>query len=171
MLYISNAFCFFLFFFFNDTATTEIYTLSLHDALPIRLLQDDAHVFLRPGHAAAFGLGVHGPVLRAAVTQRRAQPLRVHAERPAESQAFVVHRDARPKDEVVDHLRDLSGARRPQMENVRGKRAENGSAELECLGVARAVDEELARRRGRFPAHERDVEKDESSLREARLEP
>jgi len=25
----------FCFFFFNDTATTEIYTLSLHDALPI----------------------------------------------------------------------------------------------------------------------------------------
>src|SRR6266487_6974471 len=25
-----------LFFFFNDTATTEIYTLSLHDALPIQ---------------------------------------------------------------------------------------------------------------------------------------
>ena len=29
-------FCLFVvFFFFNDTATTEIYTLSLHDALPI----------------------------------------------------------------------------------------------------------------------------------------
>ena len=28
-------FFFFVFFFFNDTATTEIYTLSLHDALPI----------------------------------------------------------------------------------------------------------------------------------------
>src|SRR3712207_9200688 len=28
-------FSFILFFFFNDTATTEIYTLSLHDALPI----------------------------------------------------------------------------------------------------------------------------------------
>src|SRR6266571_2207489 len=27
--------CAVLFFFFNDTATTEIYTLSLHDALPI----------------------------------------------------------------------------------------------------------------------------------------
>src|SRR2546430_15823531 len=27
--------CYLLFFFFNDTATTEIYTLSLHDALPI----------------------------------------------------------------------------------------------------------------------------------------
>src|SRR5256886_17637107 len=28
-----------LFFFFNDTATTEIYTLSLHDALPIYLVE------------------------------------------------------------------------------------------------------------------------------------
>src|SRR5690348_18019227 len=27
--------CSLMFFFFNDTATTEIYTLSLHDALPI----------------------------------------------------------------------------------------------------------------------------------------
>src|SRR5229473_8636577 len=27
--------CCYSFFFFNDTATTEIYTLSLHDALPI----------------------------------------------------------------------------------------------------------------------------------------
>src|SRR2546422_5522963 len=27
------------FFFFNDTATTEIYTLSLHDALPIFVLE------------------------------------------------------------------------------------------------------------------------------------
>src|SRR5260370_39718119 len=33
------------FFFFNDTATTEIYTLSLHDALPISRADDwrDAH--------------------------------------------------------------------------------------------------------------------------------
>src|SRR6266513_729340 len=29
------------FFFFNDTATTEIYTLSLHDALPIDVLPGD----------------------------------------------------------------------------------------------------------------------------------
>src|SRR2546422_7618427 len=32
---IRTFFLFFFFFFFNDTATTEIYTLSLHDALPI----------------------------------------------------------------------------------------------------------------------------------------
>src|SRR5690242_21468720 len=45
MLYLSCAWCLYLvtaarspsssLFFFNDTATTEIYTLSLHDALPI----------------------------------------------------------------------------------------------------------------------------------------
>src|SRR2546430_16788490 len=36
-VYVSHwtLFCIDFFFFFNDTATTEIYTLSLHDALPI----------------------------------------------------------------------------------------------------------------------------------------
>src|SRR3712207_6878308 len=34
-----------IFFFFNDTATTEIYTLSLHDALPIWMREDvDRHL-------------------------------------------------------------------------------------------------------------------------------
>src|SRR5438876_10728924 len=32
-----------LFFFFNDTATTEIYTLSLHDALPIYRVRTPRH--------------------------------------------------------------------------------------------------------------------------------
>src|SRR2546422_11752126 len=35
LFYIVLSHPFSLFFFFNDTATTEIYTLSLHDALPI----------------------------------------------------------------------------------------------------------------------------------------
>src|SRR3712207_9574879 len=34
-VFMSITFCLLFFFFFNDTATTEIYTLSLHDALPI----------------------------------------------------------------------------------------------------------------------------------------
>src|ERR1022692_156589 len=40
VLSVRLLFCFsvFFFFFFNDTATTEIYTLSLHDALPISSL-------------------------------------------------------------------------------------------------------------------------------------
>src|SRR5256885_12700915 len=37
-------FYFFSFFFFNDTATTEIYTLSLHDALPISERSQDVGV-------------------------------------------------------------------------------------------------------------------------------
>src|SRR3712207_9558024 len=34
-MYSCSIQCIVIFFFFNDTATTEIYTLSLHDALPI----------------------------------------------------------------------------------------------------------------------------------------
>src|SRR5258708_14587156 len=37
--YFTELCVFSFFFFFNDTATTEIYTLSLHDALPISLGQ------------------------------------------------------------------------------------------------------------------------------------
>src|SRR5215475_2419376 len=37
---------FFFFFFFNDTATTEIYTLSLHDALPISHAEADGYTLL-----------------------------------------------------------------------------------------------------------------------------
>src|SRR3712207_8121792 len=45
-----------LFFFFNDTATTEIYTLSLHDALPIsaaELLLGHRHELLHGGREDA----------------------------------------------------------------------------------------------------------------------
>src|SRR3954463_16837258 len=41
-------------FFFNDTATTEIYTLSLHDALPIFIGRSDA----RP-HSRSQRLQIH----------------------------------------------------------------------------------------------------------------
>src|SRR2546422_7891576 len=47
----------FLLFFFNDTATTEIYTLSLHDALPIYLLPALAQEELDEG---ARGLRIAG---------------------------------------------------------------------------------------------------------------
>src|SRR2546427_8477582 len=38
----------FFFFFFNDTATTEIYTLSLHDALPISIGTGSSAGITRP---------------------------------------------------------------------------------------------------------------------------
>src|SRR5436305_10213725 len=44
IIFLNSATCllYFFFFFFNDTATTEIYTLSLHDALPISFTPDVA---------------------------------------------------------------------------------------------------------------------------------
>src|SRR2546427_1171305 len=45
----------FLFFFFNDTATTEIYTLSLHDALPILRVGEKATVRATAFESAATG--------------------------------------------------------------------------------------------------------------------
>src|SRR3712207_9199204 len=44
-----------MFFFFNDTATTEIYTLSLHDALPILIYAQLSQVLNPP--TAAFDTG------------------------------------------------------------------------------------------------------------------
>src|SRR2546429_2356992 len=51
-----------IFFFFNDTATTEIYTLSLHDALPIYCLHwlgiARCLDWLLTAHSAAWGIAV-----------------------------------------------------------------------------------------------------------------
>src|SRR5205814_9878735 len=54
-----------IFFFFNDTATSEIYTLSLHDALPIcaagcigtRAAGRDLHVYAVAPHQRSGGVG------------------------------------------------------------------------------------------------------------------
>src|SRR6266498_5902868 len=63
---------FFFFFFFNDTATTEIYTLSLHDALPIFTVTS-LTVKIHAGTVA-------GPrLLRIVVVARRA-PVMVRAQ-------------------------------------------------------------------------------------------
>src|SRR5258708_24747294 len=48
-------------FFFNDTATTEIYTLSLHDALPISALREKSgRLAISRGVKISFGSGA-GP--------------------------------------------------------------------------------------------------------------
>src|SRR6266403_5756984 len=74
------------FFFFNDTATTEIYTLSLHDALPIsrqRLLQQ---------HELRLDLDVEPP--------RRLEQLHQHA---AERDVLQ-----RPVEDRLAHRADLA---------------------------------------------------------------
>src|SRR4051812_49648734 len=50
-------------FFFNDTATTEIYTLSLHDALPISLVR----IALRKGTSPEFRRALSSSIHRAMV--------------------------------------------------------------------------------------------------------
>src|SRR2546430_6657026 len=54
----------YIFFFFNDTATTEIYTLSLHDALPICARRAGLAGRGQRGHAPASGLRAEPALLR-----------------------------------------------------------------------------------------------------------
>src|SRR2546430_10098164 len=49
------------FFFFNDTATTEIYTLSLHDALPIFSADDLIYSAFPIGDVGVQVVGQHRP--------------------------------------------------------------------------------------------------------------
>src|SRR2546422_6967036 len=70
-------------FFFNDTATTEIYTLSLHDALPIcqRQRVERRGLESRSGRRAEAAGG--GPPLRLVVQARRGTCVKEAAPLPA----------------------------------------------------------------------------------------
>src|SRR2546422_11556398 len=71
LCYSTRLYVLLLFFFFNDTATTEIYTLSLHDALPISHHgRPEPHQRRRPEHRQH----VVPPADRAGVRQRRTGP-------------------------------------------------------------------------------------------------
>src|SRR5258708_11095066 len=69
-------------FFFNDTATTEIYTLSLHDALPIYAVQHDVRNHSQQGlrMPAQAGHEIAGDVLAGEGVDLRPQPLRIRSE-------------------------------------------------------------------------------------------
>src|SRR5258708_37434851 len=76
-----------VFFFFNDTATTEIYTLSLHDALPI--FAPVPHRVLVPRMTERVEVGGRHPVIEDAVVVRREAAL------AARQRAHVVVRGQR----------------------------------------------------------------------------
>src|SRR2546427_7732706 len=62
-MYLTASITISIFFFFNDTATTEIYTLSLHDALPIcMVLSTQASLPLETVAQAARLTPGHGPL-------------------------------------------------------------------------------------------------------------
>src|SRR6266496_6810917 len=102
-----SEFCFF--FFFNDTATTEIYTLSLHDALPIFPCPGRAHLDFAPGtRLRRMAPSVHR---RRAREARRERPLlrpdlsRSAPERGSESRPRRSVKGNRVSAEVVHYLR------------------------------------------------------------------
>src|SRR6185503_1053665 len=116
---------FFFFFFFNDTATTAIYTLSLHDALPI-CLHPQLHVVEVEDEAHLHQARVH-------VDADRREPARI---------ALLRIRVARDDAAVAAALAGR-GARRRQRAGGRER------AQLGAIGAAGVAPEEAAEARRR----------------------
>src|SRR2546427_10348309 len=101
----------FFFFFFNDTATTEIYTLSLHDALPIYDAQG-----LRQAERRRIG----GPVSRHALSVPESPDLRLELVRSGDRESGLVH--TRRTADGVERARARRGGRGGRAGAGRGKR-------------------------------------------------
>src|SRR5256885_6305126 len=103
-------FPFFFFFFFNDTATTEIYTLSLHDALPILVVQARMSSARLPGKVL---LPVAGRPLLGYVLERVA---------PAREMVIVATSD-QPDDDPVAEFASQAGVQvfRGSLADVAGR--------------------------------------------------
>src|SRR5216684_8551253 len=95
------------FFFFNDTATTEIYTLSLHDALPISLLLLRR---LRPCSRDGIPLVEKDPAAHGAAEVMRSE------EHTSELQSRL-HLVCRLLLEKKNKIRPNTSSRRPQLHN------------------------------------------------------
>src|SRR5690348_17655535 len=98
-IFFLSSFFFFFFFFFNDTATTEIYTLSLHDALPIYLRLEPS---VRPGRNARDGDDVDGPrplmAGNGAIFQSDRKSTRLNSSHPSISYAVFCLKKKKKKE-------------------------------------------------------------------------
>src|SRR5258706_3641088 len=112
----------FLFFFFNDTATTEIYTLSLHDALPIS--RDFRERDVRQPHGDARG-HVDPDAVRLETWPRQQQlvPARDHANLDLRGVAhdLTVDRQLRPGARVDGQIARLAWCGRRRSSRPRGR--------------------------------------------------
>src|SRR5690242_21855910 len=105
LLLVFILFFFFFFFFFNATATTEIYTLSLHDALPISRRAE------RPRRALAVGARVEdlhaGAVLglsrarREGCAQRDRKSTRLNSSHMSISYAVFCLKKKKKKQKII----------------------------------------------------------------------
>src|SRR3712207_3175539 len=84
-----------IFFFFNDTATTEIYTLSLHDALPISLRHAVVDLARRNGASDAVQTD-----LALAVGEACANVV-VHAYPPGDIGPLILHAEIQGENIVI----------------------------------------------------------------------
>src|SRR2546430_6356561 len=89
------------FFFFNDTATTEIYTLSLHDALPIFLVAIGQEAPVRQPthtqHAVAVAVQGHQQRSEEHTSELQSQSnlvCRLLLEKKKNAPGFILHRQA-----------------------------------------------------------------------------
>src|SRR5690554_7119663 len=87
-IYIFRLTFFSFFFFFTDTATTEIYTLSLHDALPILVLTDTIPLPESKKSDKIIQLSI-APLFAEAI-------LRVHSDRSVRSEEHTSELQSRP---------------------------------------------------------------------------
>src|SRR6516162_6085857 len=95
MLSSFMSFCLF-FFFFNDTATTEIYTLSLHDALPIA----DHHQLL--------GI-LHRQHLQQQAVDQRSEEHTSELQSPCNLVCRLLLEKKNKRDDAIEHQEDLGG--------------------------------------------------------------
>src|SRR2546427_899148 len=135
------------FFFFNDTATTEIYTLSLHDALPISARRRAAR--RAPRHAR----GVEGRLLGRAGRHPAPGRIRVGGARRGQDGRGpgTTPRRRRPRGRDREAPRDpgsdRAGARAPGRDAPRGERARPGVAGVRGVHARRAEPLQGALRR------------------------
>src|SRR2546425_7999969 len=106
------------FFFFNDTATTEIYTLSLHDALPISFPYREQILNLTFG-VVIFSILVQGLTIK---------PLVRSEEHTSELQslAYLVCRL------LLEKKKKKQDVRRDRRVSVEKKRVENHDCDVQC---------------------------------------
>src|SRR3712207_8275987 len=98
------------YFFFNDTATTEIYTLSLHDALPI----SPTHPRTRP-RATSASACFSSSVPRFKTPSGRARTARRSEEHTSELQSrqylvcrlLLEKKKERRRDDVITHISQM----------------------------------------------------------------
>src|ERR1017187_1773896 len=126
-------------FFFNDTATTEIYTLSLHDALPIWVSQASGNQ--RAGRAGRTGPGC----------AIRLYPLEDFVRRPAQNVPEVMRSDLAPAALLLDAMGAGTLAGLDWLDAPPEAAVEHAADLLRQLGAKGAVAREMAR----YPVHPR----------------